>query len=53
MISGPPQVRLAACKEILDRALGKPAQKVQHFAAEGKMDVRDEIEQLRKELNIQ
>lgn len=53
MVSGPPQVRLAACKEILDRALGKPAQKVQHFAAEGKMDVRDEIEQLRKELNIQ
>lgn len=52
MSSGPPQTRLAAAKEILDRALGRPMQKVQHSGSTAKLDVREEMEMLRKELKL-
>ena len=52
MISGDNKTRFAAAKEILNRTLGVPTQKVQHIGTGAKMDVREEIESLRKQLNI-
>lgn len=52
MVTAPPAVRLAAAREILDRALGKPMQKVQHSGTNVKLDVREEMEMLRKELKL-
>jgi len=52
MVTGDPKTRFAAAKEILNRTLGVPTQKVQHLGTGGKMDVREEIEALRKELNL-
>lgn len=52
MVTAPPAVRLAAAREILDRALGKPMQKVQHSGTNAKLDVREEMEMLRKELKL-
>lgn len=50
--TAPPAVRLAAAKELLDRALGKAAQKIQYTGPNKQLDVREEMEQLKKELRI-